>query len=165
MHWLQVYGDLILGWVVAYWPALPVGVALLIFYRLTATFLGPTDSSSNGIVIGRAKAFDNRSLTLILEQLNASLQTFNVLSQDVARNLGAFQEQRSTDAKLGLKAAASFALDSAPSKESGETAPTAKAEKNKGADATNNKTAATPAKEESKADFNPRLAVAAGDAL
>jgi hypothetical protein len=67
----------------------------------------PIDTTGNGITIGRAKAFDNRSLTLRVERLNASLESLKVVSQSFTESLSAFQEQTSGETTgslvLGMK--------------------------------------------------------------
>jgi hypothetical protein len=90
------FGD----WWVTYrpWLLLVVAIAAAVYlYRRAASRLGPHDYSANGIAVGEAKQFDNRSLTLILEQLDAALAKLSVVSQSVSQNLGTFQGQRSTD--------------------------------------------------------------------
>jgi hypothetical protein len=99
-----------IAWTGEHWRELLIAgaatLALVKIYQWAATHFGPQDFTANGIAIGRAKAFDNRTLTLMLEQLDASLRAFNALSQNVAQNLGAFQEERSTELARRLKVAA-----------------------------------------------------------
>ena len=95
-----------------HWIATLAGLALLILCAvLDALWIKrkfPADTTANGIVIGQVKAFDNRSLALRIERLNASLETFKVVNQNVTENLGNFQEQTSTETSrsfsLGVKA-------------------------------------------------------------
>ncbi len=97
------------------WPALIAVVAgicvLVLVYRALVTKFGPADLTGSGITIGAPKIFDNRSLTSMIEGLNANLQTFNVVSPDVAKQLGAFQEGESVSTgnrlQLAARAAAS----------------------------------------------------------
>src|ERR1700722_2413134 len=110
----------VLAWAGEHWLTLIIAgaaaLALVKVYQLAATRFGPQDFTANGIVIGRAKAFDNRSLTLMLEQLDASLRAFNALSQNVAQNLGAIQEERSTELARRLKVAARAIAGKSPAK-------------------------------------------------
>lgn len=85
------------------WAAV-AAVALVIGYRYLVNTYGPNDRTGNGITVGEAKAFDNRSLTLMLEQLNASLQAFNVVSQNVVENLGTLQGESSTETEKSVRA-------------------------------------------------------------
>lgn len=62
----------------------------------------PRDTTGNGITIGPAKAFDNRSLALRIERLNAGLETFKVVNQSAMENVGSFQEQRATESSRSL---------------------------------------------------------------
>src|SRR5208282_1291893 len=86
------------------WVAVAVAVVALLagLYVLIAAHSGPRDRSSNGIVVGRAKQFDNRSLNLILEELNASLQKLSVVSQSLAERPDVVQESESTDLSRSL---------------------------------------------------------------
>jgi len=74
---------------------------------------GPRDTVGNGITVGLAKAFDNRSLWLRIERLSNSLAQMKVLDQKAGDNIGKFQAQSSTaqtftlDVKAGNKPAAS----------------------------------------------------------
>src|SRR5689334_7615711 len=72
-------------------------LAVVLLYRFLVNTFGPIDRSGNGITVGDAKAFDNRSLTLMLGQLNASLQAFNVVSQNVVQNFGLVQSESATE--------------------------------------------------------------------
>jgi hypothetical protein len=82
-------------------------VTVVLLYRFLLNTFGPNDRTGNGITIGDAKAFDNRSLTLMLEQLDSSLRTFSVVSQNVAQNLELLQGTSSTEetgsARVGWK--------------------------------------------------------------
>lgn len=68
LHWLAANWALVLfvAFCVAVWALVDV---------LMAQALSPHDTTSNGIAIGRAKAFDNRSLALRIERLNTALET------------------------------------------------------------------------------------------
>ena len=65
----------------------------------------PFDTVGNGIVIGDPKAFDNRSLTLRIERLNAGLAALNVVSQNVTERLGTIQERSSSESSRSLTVA------------------------------------------------------------
>ncbi|MEA2719658.1 MAG: hypothetical protein QOJ39_1522, partial [Candidatus Eremiobacteraeota bacterium] len=65
----------------------------------------PLDTVGNGIVIGDPKAFDNRSLTLRIERLNAGLAALNVVSQNVTERLGTLQERSSSESSRSLTVA------------------------------------------------------------
>ncbi len=62
----------------------------------------PTDTTGNGISIGLAKAFDNRSLAIRVERLNAGLETLKVVNQNLTENLSKFQEQTSSETSRSL---------------------------------------------------------------
>ena len=62
----------------------------------------PTETAGNGITIGKAKAFDNRSLTLRVERLNAGLESLKVVNQNLTENLSTFQEQTSSEESQSL---------------------------------------------------------------
>jgi len=47
----------------------------------------PKDSAGNGITVGQPKAFDNRSLALRVERLNAGLENLKIINQNVTDNL------------------------------------------------------------------------------
>jgi hypothetical protein len=153
----------------------------VILYRFLVNTFGPTDRSGNGIAVGDAKAFDNRSLTLMLEQLNASLQAFNVVSQNVVENLGLVQGESSTEteraARIGWKWGLSSGPATAVSKEPqngtkaarpaddrAEAGKTAAAGSGGGADQTATESAGTkrPSDQAGKARA---LGISAGDAL
>ena len=98
------------------WVSLISAAVVASAYAVIAGRLGPRDSSSNGITIGRAKQFDNRSLSLILEELNASLEKLSVLSQSIASRADVFQESEETAASRSI----SFALSRTSEAKSGE---------------------------------------------
>jgi hypothetical protein len=87
-------------YIAAHWLAFSIGAAILIVLLVIeiywVTKQQPADMTSNGITIGQAKAFDNRSLALRLERLNAGLEAFKVINQNVTDNLNTFQEQTSS---------------------------------------------------------------------
>jgi hypothetical protein len=151
-----------------HWPGLAAAMGAILvvvaLYRAIATDLGPQDFSGNGIVIGRAKVFDNRSLTLILEQLNESLRTFTVLDQNFTRNLDTFQQQQSTDTAYGVKGEFGRASGKSASEGAEQSADKAK-DKKTSTDASPNKGAATSETGKQKPAPNLQFGPAAGDTL
>jgi hypothetical protein len=150
-----------------------VAVAVAVYgYRLIATWFGPHDNSSNGIAVGRAKQFDNRSLSLILEQLDASLQKLNFVSQSLAQNSDVFQESRSADwsrsLSLGsLLGKSSTVADKSPDPDAGSAQSDNQAAgsgqgSDAGSDAAKSKASAGSA---DKQGFSPQFGSAAGDVL
>jgi len=100
--------QVIAHWIVANWRdlllvALMIGTSALL-YALWARGGFPRDATSNGIAIGKAKAFDNRSLALRIERLSAGLETLKVLSQNVQENLSNVQERSASESSLSLVA-------------------------------------------------------------
>ena len=108
-------------YLIAHWHIL-VGIALVLLLAAAAYIdwqfvqlglFGPRDTVGNGITIGLAKAFDNRSLSLRIERLSNSLAQMKVVDQKASDNIGKFQGQGSTlsartltlDATAGTKAA------------------------------------------------------------
>jgi hypothetical protein len=65
---------------------------------------GPRDTTNNGITVGDAKAFDNRSLTLRIERLSNQLAAFKVVNQSVTDNLSKAQKQTSTQTTREISA-------------------------------------------------------------
>lgn len=95
-------------WIAADWRdqvliTLIAAVSALL-YALWARGGFPRDTTSNGIAIGKAKAFDNRSLSLRIERLSAGLETLKVLTQNVQDNLSAVQERTSSESSLSVSA-------------------------------------------------------------
>jgi hypothetical protein len=75
-----------------------IGIAVLVAIELFLVWKNrPKDSAGNGITIGQAKAFDNRSLALRVERLNAGLENLKVINQSVTDNLSTFQQQTTTE--------------------------------------------------------------------
>jgi hypothetical protein len=87
-------------YIAAHWLAFSLCAAVVIVLLALEIYWvkkqQPADMTSNGITIGQAKAFDNRSLALRLERLNAGLEAFKVINQNVTDNLNTFQEQTSS---------------------------------------------------------------------
>src|SRR5215472_7890999 len=65
----------------------------------------PVDRTANGITVGQAKVFDNRSLALRVERLNASLEKLKVVNQNVTDNFSAIQERTSSESTQTLSLA------------------------------------------------------------
>ncbi len=113
----------------ANWRDLVIGALIalvcVVLYRLWLQGRIPQDTTGNGIVIGQAKAFDNRSLALRVERLNAGLETLKVVNQNVTENLANVQAQTSRDSSLALRVAtkgapAGSGADDKEKKESGD---------------------------------------------
>ena len=92
-------------------------VGMLIFLGLVAAayidwqfvqlgLYGPRDTVGNGITVGLAKAFDNRSLSLRIERLSNSLAQLKVVDQKATESIGKIQGQSSTAQTLTLEASA-----------------------------------------------------------
>lgn len=83
-------------------PKIFVGLAVaILLYFLTLFFAwlkrGPGDTTGNGITVGQAKAFDNRSLALRVERLSASLDALKVINKNVTDNVSTFQKHTTTE--------------------------------------------------------------------
>ena len=123
----------------AHWHII-VGIAIVLGLAAAAyidwqVFLlglhGPRDTVGNGITVGLAKAFDNRSLSLRIERLSNSLAQLKVVDQKATESIGKLQGQSSTSStqSLTLNAATSTpstsgnttaAVDSNPSETKSE---------------------------------------------
>ncbi|HEV3318054.1 MAG TPA: hypothetical protein VG488_13835 [Candidatus Angelobacter sp.] len=124
------------------------------YYALWVKRHFPTDTTQNGITIGHAKAFDNRSLALRVERLNASLENFRVVSQNVTESLENLQEQTSNKTSLSL----SVGLDA----NAGKTQNSAKS--NPG-NTEKKETGAPPAVSAIQTEGKPNVGLAASDVL
>jgi hypothetical protein len=173
--WSQAWNAFGYWWVehrISVWIALVAATVVVYAYRLIATWFGPHDNSSNGIVVGRAKQFDNRSLSLILEQLDASLQKLNVVSQSLAQNSDVLQESRSTDwsrslSLSGLVGKSWTPTDKKPDRDAGSVQSDKQAADSgqgadAGSDAAKSKASAVGVE---KPGFSPQFGSAAGDVL
>ncbi len=87
----------------SHWLALALAAVVIVVYRVLVTLFGPGDFTGSGIVIGEPKNFDNRSLTMMLEQLDATLKSVNAVDPGVTKNLGAFQQQDATSTSKSLQ--------------------------------------------------------------
>lgn len=85
------------SFVAAYWLAGILIAVLAVLYFWWIQHKRPTDTAGNGITVGQAKAFDNRSLTLRVERLNASLESLRVVDQSFAENVSTVQERTSDE--------------------------------------------------------------------
>ena len=100
----------IINFITAHWiaflaSAVVILVLLLIYaYFEIRAFLkdGPKDATGNGITVGKAKAFDNRTLDLRIERLSASLANLKVVNQNVTENLTNIQQQSSSEVSRSL---------------------------------------------------------------
>src|ERR1700756_2909996 len=119
--------QVILHFAAANWRDLVLAVAALVvcllLYSLWVRFGFPEDAVGNGIVIGQAKAFDNRSLSLRVERLNAGLEQLKVVSQNVTESLSNVQEVSSVETQRSLTAsvAAQVRKDGDQAKKAGQT--------------------------------------------
>jgi hypothetical protein len=113
----------------------------------------PKDAIGNGIVIGQAKAFDNRSLALRVERLNAGLETLKVVNQNLTDNLSTFQEQTSSEEARSL----SFRMKRSSTKTDREadSKKTGKEEEKAGG----------PSADGTKIEYKPAVGLAASDIL
>ncbi len=128
-----------------------IAAVLLFLYYLWRRGYIPRDTTGNGIVIGQAKAFDNRALSLRIERLNAGLETLKVVNQNVTESLPNYQGQSSSETSLAVKLAAKVAAASGDG--GGDK------EKKDGDDG---KTGTSDAP---RSDFKPPIGLAAGDVL
>jgi hypothetical protein len=142
----------------AHWLALLIAAAVLAVCAFVQVWArrryGPKDTIGNGITIGHAKAFDNRSLALRIERLSASLDQLKVVNQNVTENASTFQKQTSTQATRSLTLEVKSSLSKAPKEGSSK-------EKDSDKDAKSDTRAADAAKSESK----PAVGLAASDIL
>jgi hypothetical protein len=128
---LRMGMQVILHFAVANWRDLVLAVAALVvcllLYSLWVRFGFPKDAVGNGIVIGQAKAFDNRSLSLRVERLNAGLEQLKVVSQNVTESLSNVQEVSSIETQRSLTAsvAAQVRKDGDQARKAGQTQQTA----------------------------------------
>ena len=73
-----------------------------------------TSAAPNGIAVGKAKVFDNRSLVLMLEQLSQTLQSAQAIdTKGLLGSIGNLQGLQQTDISRGLSVAASIGLPTA----------------------------------------------------
>lgn len=97
LHWLAANWALVLfvAFCVAVWALVDV---------LMAQVLSPHDTTSNGIAIGRAKAFDNRSLALRIERLNTVLETLKPVTSKATESSSEMQERTVSETSLSASA-------------------------------------------------------------
>jgi len=150
--------QVVLQFLSAHWLGLLILIAVLAISALVQAWArykyGPKDTIGNGITIGHAKAFDNRSLALRIERLSASLDQLKVVNQNVTENASTFQKQASTQATRSLALEVKSSLGKAGKDGSSK-------EKDSDKDAKSDTPAADAAKSESK----PAVGLAASDIL
>ena len=130
------------------------GLAIYALVQFLAWYFdGPEDPTGNGITIGHAKAFDNRSLALRIERLSASLAALKVVNQNVTENLSTIQKQSSTESSRSL----TLEVKSTPAKTEGNGS-----SKKERQDAP---TDTTTTADTAKSDPKPTVALAASDIL
>lgn len=95
----EVHWQVLLALTAALW-------ALILFYRFLVTRFGPADLTGRGITVGDPKVFDNRSLTLMIDALNSSLQSLNAVNPNLTQNLSTFQQAESDSSRKGVQLAA-----------------------------------------------------------
>jgi hypothetical protein len=123
---VSIHMQIALEFLAAHWLALLIS-AIVIAILCSVEFWWvrkhcPKDTTGNGITIGNAKAFDNRSLALRIERLSASLAALKVVNQNVTENLSTFQEQTSSESSRSL----TLDVKSSPPKAGNGTSPKAK---------------------------------------
>ncbi|MEM5316832.1 hypothetical protein [Paraburkholderia sp. JHI869] len=85
-----------------HWFSIVVAGAVLCVLYASVQFIalrrrGPKDATGNGIIVGNAKAFDNRSLQLRIERLSASLSALKTVNQNITDSLSLMQGDTSSD--------------------------------------------------------------------
>jgi hypothetical protein len=144
-----------------YWLALlilAVVILLVVYSVFEARALcrqGPKDTSGNGITIGSAKAFDNRSLALRIERLSTSLAALRIVNQNITENLSTFQAQSSSETIRSL----ALYVNSNPTKAGSDSS---SQQQNSNKDVTSDPKSSADA---AKADIKPAIGLAAGDIL
>ncbi|MFM0220599.1 hypothetical protein [Paraburkholderia dipogonis] len=90
--WLwHIEWRLIAIWIIA------AAVAYTFAQKLARIIFGPYDKFQNGISIGLAKAFDNRSLQLRIERLSHGLEELKTINQKLVENVAPLQAKHSTE--------------------------------------------------------------------
>jgi len=94
-----------------------LALAFLLRVRSRWSALWPAHSDFHGIAVGTAKVYDNRSLSLMLEQLREQLNTLQKIdSQKVTDAVGSTQASQTNETSLQVRAgAAKEKSDSTPS--------------------------------------------------
>ena len=150
--------QVVLQFVSAHWLALLILIVVLAILALIQAWVvhkrGPKDTIGNGITIGHAKAFDNRSLSLRIERLSASLDQLKVVNQNLTENVAAFQKQTTTQATRSLTVDVKSALGKNGKKDS-----------SKDKDADKETKSDTPAADGAKSEAKPAVGLAASDIL
>ena len=87
--------------------AVLLALSLIFWIRNRWPALLPARSRFHGIAVGMAKIYDNRSLSLMLEQLREQLRTLqNLDSQKVTEAVGSTQASQADEASLRVRAGA-----------------------------------------------------------
>ncbi len=152
-----------LQFLAAHWLALLISAVVIVILLTTYASVevwwvrkhGPRDTTGNGITIGLAKAFDNRSLALRMERLSDSLAKLKIINQNVTENPSVFQEQTSSESSRTL----TLDVKASPRKSGNDSSPTSK---DGDKDAKSGSTSPTNA---AKADSKPAIGLAASDIL
>jgi len=101
-------------------------IALLVWAHIRWAALWPAQSEYHGITVGVAKFYDNRSLSLMLEQLREQLRTLQTLdSNKISAGIGTLQveETKETSVSAGAGKAEEKSDSNSPAGKSGEAAP------------------------------------------
>lgn len=157
----------IMNFITAHWIALLISAGVIVILLAVYAYFeirafrrnGPKDATGNGITVGNAKAFDNRSLALRIERLSASLANLKVVNQNVAENLANLQQQSSSEVTRSL----TLDLKAVPAKAADKTDATGKTTDKEGDKAT--KPGTTTQSAAATAEAKPAVGLAAGDML
>ena len=157
----------ILNFITAHWIALLISAGVIVILLAVYAYFeirafrknGPKDATGNGITVGNAKAFDNRSLALRIERLSASLANLKVVNQNVTENLANLQQQSSSEVTRSL----TLDLKAVPAKAADKTDAAGKTTDKEGDKTT--KTATTTQSATATAEAKPAVGLAAGDML
>src|ERR1700739_1147888 len=103
-HLIKAWLEVAFHFVMRHSVPFAVGAAILFVFAWFVWSRRPEDLTGNGIAVGEAKAFDNSSLTLRLQRLNASLETLKVFNPSITDNLSALQERTATETSAALSA-------------------------------------------------------------
>src|ERR1051325_8651989 len=155
IHYIQAHWPMLLGILIV---LLLVAAAYIDWQFLQLGLKGPRDTVGNGITVGLAKAFDNRSLSLRIERLSNSLAQMKVVDQKATDNIGKLQGQSATVLARTLTLDASAGTKAAVTSTTEKTSPTHAATDGSG------KTT-DGGSEKNKAEPQSEVALSAGDIL
>jgi hypothetical protein len=147
-HWHIIVGILILVGLVA--------AAYIDWQFVQLGLYGPRDTVGNGITVGPAKAFDNRSLSLRIERLSNSLAQLKVVDQKAVESIGRLQGQTSTSSSQNLTLEVKSGIKPPTNTPQAAPANTAAADDSK---------KATAGTTENKAEPKTEISLASGDIL